>query len=91
MPHLYLNQRCNADLIEDLEGGNYSSLEDAFRDAIVSARQSMAESVRRGLLSDGWRFEIVDGCGVLLAVIPFDETLSPDGSVEGAKHRWYRN
>ena len=90
MPMLYLHQRNLTRSIEDLGGADFPDLEAAVDEAIISARDIMAARVSAGLKPDGWRFEITDARGMILAVIPFQDTLSADGSVDGRKHRWIR-
>lgn len=76
MPRYYLHIRDGARFIEDFEGQDYSSLDAARDDAVVSARQMMAEKVRHGEFIDGQVIEIWDESGTCMAEVVFAEQLA---------------
>ncbi len=74
MPHLYLNIRKLHELVEDVEGHDFSDLAAARSEAIVAAREIMSDGVRKGNRPDDWnRFEITDQAGTILLVMRFAE------------------
>ena len=75
MPRFYMNIRHLADLTEDLEGQHFPSLADAHDDAIVAAREIMADRVQRGMDPDHSQIEITDSAGRLVDTVRFKEAI----------------
>jgi hypothetical protein len=75
MARYYFNIRHSDGLIEDQEGQELRSLEEARAEAAASARELIAESVLRGQGLDHRTFEINDESGSTLAVVPFAEAI----------------
>ena len=73
VPRYYLNIRFLDDLVVDPEGAVYPNLAAARSEAIESARELMADRVRRGKRPDGDQFEIVDAAGMTVLTVPFQE------------------
>lgn len=75
MPKYYFHIRANGVLEEDLEGGEFPSLDEAYMEALESAREMIAEKVLSNEVIDGQIFEIVDEDGVLLRQVPFKSAI----------------
>jgi hypothetical protein len=75
MPRYFLNIRDGADVIEDLEGSILPDIEAACREAVVAARDILAEKLRAGEVMDGQVFEITDEAGIVRARLPLKEAL----------------
>lgn len=73
MPRYFLNLRHRGELVQDVEGADYTNLEAARTDAILSAREIMANRVMRGKRAEGGRFEIVDDKGEVVLAVPFED------------------
>ena len=86
MPTFYCHIRSEKVFIEDAEGAEYSSIEAAWRDAVVSAKHIIGEALRMG---GGLRcalqrtFEIMDENGQQVAVLPFAEAAEVELQTEG--------
>lgn len=76
MSRYFLHIRDGGRFLEDFEGEEYPSLEAARADAVVSARQMMAERVRQGEVIDGQIIEIWDEKGVCVAKVVFRDQLA---------------
>ena len=72
----FLHLRDGETLIEDFEGEQYVDLNAAQDDAIVAARQMMAEKIRHGEVIDGQVIEICDEDGALVATVRFSDQLA---------------
>jgi hypothetical protein len=83
MPHFYFHLRNGAQLEEDKEGHELESLFAARREAILGARDVMAERVRAGREPDGSQFEITDESGKIILIVPFEEAYSRDRPARG--------
>ena len=68
MSHLYFHIREGNELIEDLEGAEYTSLGQAHNVAVKSAREIMAARIIAGKSPDHCNFEIVDASGRVVLV-----------------------
>jgi hypothetical protein len=75
MVRYYFNIRYSDGLIEDQEGQELRSLEEARAEAVASARELIAEAVLLGAKIDHRAFEITDESGATLAVVPFSDAL----------------
>lgn len=60
----------------DPEGQDLDDLTAAYYEAIISAREILAELVRSGKIVDGQRYEIADAEGKVLLVVPFKSALA---------------
>ncbi|MGE3831231.1 MAG: hypothetical protein AB7F76_09595 [Parvibaculaceae bacterium] len=75
MARFYFNIRHSEGLIEDTEGQELRSLEEAHAEAVASARELIAEAVLLGEQIDHRAFEISDETGSTLDVVPFSEAM----------------
>ncbi|WP_409567443.1 DUF6894 family protein [Methylobacterium sp. J-092] len=75
MPRFYLHLRDGDDLVEDPDGSDLPSVEEAKEEAHASARYLLAERLREGKVIDGQRFEIVDEVGDLHAIVWLREVI----------------
>jgi hypothetical protein len=80
MTRYYFNIRLTEGYIEDTEGQELRSLEDARAEAIATARELMAESILLGQKIDHRAFEISDETGETLDVVPFSAAVDRSGS-----------
>lgn len=71
----YLHMRRGEELIEDPDGEEFADLGAAREAAIWSARELMADRLRRGRRMDGQTFEIHDETGSLVATVPFKDAI----------------
>lgn len=71
----YFHIRQGGELIEDQDGDDLVSLEEARSEALLSARHVMAERLRRGFPLGTDRFEIHDANGNLLSIVTFEEAI----------------
>jgi hypothetical protein len=75
MARYYFNIRHSDGVIEDQEGQELRSLEEARAEAVASARELVAESVLLGHSIDHRAFEISDETRSTIAVVPFAEAI----------------
>ena len=75
MPRFYMNIRHGDELLADDEGQEFSSLDEARAEAVMSARELMAEKVASGKKPANSRFEITDASGRLVLTMPFWEAI----------------
>ncbi len=75
MTRYYFNIRCKDGLIEDTEGQEVRSLEEARAEAVASARELLAEAVLLGQKFDHRAFEISDEAGATIEVVPFSDAV----------------
>jgi hypothetical protein len=75
MPVYFLHLRESGERIEDPQGTEFPSLMAARAEAIRSAREMMAESLRAGQPLDHQQIEICDASGELLEVVRFRDVL----------------
>ena len=78
MPRYFFHIVGDGGLVEDLEGVELSGEKEARDEAISAAREIIAESVRKGELIDGHRFEVFDENGTKLFSLPFRNVLRLD-------------
>lgn len=71
----YLHIRDGELLIEDPDGSEFDSLDEARREALASARDLLADRLRADKFLDGQKFEICNEAGELLDVVAFKEVL----------------
>jgi hypothetical protein len=69
-----LNVREGDELIYDPEGGDYLSI----AEAVLAAREMMANSIRAGRKPADSRFEIGDESGLIVLIMPFEEAIGSD-------------
>lgn len=75
MPRYYFNIRSHDSFEKDSEGAEFSSLDDAYDEAIQAAREILAEKVLAADVIDGQRFEITAEDGTVLRDVPFRSVL----------------
>ena len=75
MARFFLNVREGGELIYDTEGGEYPSVAEATAEAILSAREIMANNIRTGRKPSDSRFEIGNDLGQIVLVMPFEEAI----------------
>ena len=73
--HLYFHVRERGQLCEDEEGANFETLEDARQEAVLSAREMMAERIVAGRPINDMNFEITNQQNNVLLVLPWDDVL----------------
>jgi hypothetical protein len=73
----YFNLITPSGVVQDLEGSDLPSLDEARAEAIKDARLLMSEAVRQGRDISGRSVEICDGAGRVLMVLAFREAISP--------------
>ncbi len=76
---LHLNLYRGETLIPDLEGAEYANLEEAYAEAVTSAREIMANRLRHGKEPFRASFSIVDSDGITVAILPFQQAIPVDG------------
>lgn len=77
MQTFYFHVRDGDALIEDPDGSDLPDLEAARAEALLAAREAVAEALRAGRAVDGRRFEIADDAGRVLASVGFRDVLKP--------------
>jgi hypothetical protein len=75
MPRFFLNIREGDELIVDVEGADFLSIAEATAEAVLSARELMANSILAGRNPGGSRFEIRDESGLIVLIMPFEEAI----------------
>ena len=65
-------------MIADLEGADFLSIAEATAEAVLSARELMANSILAGRNPGGSRFEIGDDSGHIVLIMPFEEAIGSD-------------
>jgi hypothetical protein len=86
MPTFYFHIRSEEIFVEDTEGAEHPTLESARREAVVSAKHIIGEALRTGgslRCALRWAFEITDGDGRPVAILPFREAAEVDLQTEG--------
>ena len=76
MPHFYLHLRQGETLLKDPDGREFSSLDEARAEAVLSARELMSARVLAGKKANHSRFEIADAGGNVVLLVWFEETIS---------------
>jgi hypothetical protein len=75
MARYFFHIRDGDRFIKDFEGQEFLSLDAAREDAVVSARQMMAEKVRQGEVIDGQVIEIWSEAGDCVDTVVFQDQL----------------
>lgn len=75
MPRYYFHVRHDGGVEEDLEGAEFPTLEAAHVEAILAAREIIAEKVLAGDVIDGHKFEITTDNGDVVLEVPFKSVL----------------
>jgi hypothetical protein len=73
MPKFHLHIRENTRLIEDPEGAEFSSIEEAREVALKSAKEMWSDFLLDGRDPNTYVFEITDGAGQIVVTVPFAE------------------
>lgn len=71
MPRYYFHIREGGVLVEDQEGAEFPTLDEAYDEAIQAAREMIAEKVLADEVLDGDLFEITAEDGTVLRTVPF--------------------
>jgi hypothetical protein len=75
MPRYFFNLRKSDDRVDDRDGAEYADLEQARVDAILSAREIVAEWAWAGKPVDGSEFQITDETGRVVLTVPFQAVI----------------
>jgi len=75
MSRFYFHVRDGDEFIEDSEGIDLPSLEAAHGEAVLAAREMIAERVLQGDVIDGQVFEIADEKGFVLESFPLKSVI----------------
>lgn len=75
MPRFFFQSRFQDQTYLDPEGSDLPDLTAAMAEATRSAREMMADELRRGPLTPGCSFDIVGEDGVVLATVAFHDCL----------------
>lgn len=78
MQRYYFHIRQDGALTEDPDGSEFATLEEVRDYAVKSARELLANKVRRGTVIDGDRFEIARADGSIALTIPLKSVLNFD-------------
>ena len=78
MPRFFFNVREGDKLIDDVEGSVHFSIVEATAEAVLSARELMANSILAGRKPSNSRFEIGDESGQIVLIMPFAEAIGYD-------------
>ncbi|HEX2147827.1 MAG TPA: hypothetical protein VHG11_09280 [Pseudorhizobium sp.] len=71
----YFHIRRGDELRRDLEGTDLPSVEEAHEEAVVAAREMLAQRLLRGEPIDDDQFEITDEAGAVVDTLPFRSVL----------------
>jgi len=77
LSRFYLHQQTASGIIEDPDGTEVSDLAAARHEAILAARQLLANAILHGVAPLGAAFQISDEAGQVLLTVPFREALPP--------------
>ena len=77
MSRFYLHQQIANGLIEDPDGTEAVDLTAAKHEAILAARQLLANAILIGVAPLGTAFQITDEAGQMLLSVPFRDALPP--------------
>jgi hypothetical protein len=80
MSRFYLHQFHDGECIPDFEGEEFASIEAVRAEAVLAAREIMADRMIKGEEPDHSRFEVKDDEGRIVLVFPFLEALSNHGA-----------
>ena len=77
MSRFYLHQQIANGIIEDPDGTEAVDLTAAKHEAVLAARQLLANAILAGVSPLGTAFRITDGNGTLLLTVSFRDVLWP--------------
>lgn len=77
MSRFYLHQQIANGLIEDPDGTEAVDLTAAKQEAMLAARQLLANAILAGVAPLGTAFQIADETGQMLLKVPFHDALLP--------------
>ena len=77
MSRFYLHQQIANGIIEDPDGTEAVDLTAAKHEAILAARQLLANAILNGVAPLGIAFQITDETGQVLLEVPFRDALPP--------------
>ena len=77
MSRFYLHQQIANGVIEDPDGTEAVDLAAAKHEAILAARQLLANAILTGVAPLGIAFQITDEAGQMLLKVPFRDALPP--------------
>jgi len=77
LSRFYLHQQIANGLIEDPDGTEAVDLTAAKHEAILAARQLLANAILTGVPPLGTAFQITDEAGQMLLTVPFSDALPP--------------
>jgi hypothetical protein len=72
MPHYFLDFRIAGDFLKDQTGAEFPDIAHARREAILAARELVAERVLTGVLPLDVLFEVKDQWGMVLDMVPLE-------------------
>jgi predicted regulator of Ras-like GTPase activity (Roadblock/LC7/MglB family) len=75
MPRFFLHNRSQDQTYLDPDGTNLPDLAAALAEAVLSAREMMADELRHGSLTPGRSFDIAGEDGHVLATVAFHDCL----------------
>ena len=75
MTKYFFHKRDGSELVEDEEGTDLPDLEAARNEAILAAREMMAEMVLEGKVVDGQQFEITSEDGSTVDIVTFKSAI----------------
>lgn len=75
MTRYYFHTRDGVDYTEDQEGTELPDLDSARHEAVLAAREMLAEMLLAGKVVNGKVFEIADEAGTVVAVVPFKSAM----------------
>lgn len=78
MPRFYFHVRKGSDFEEDSDGAELPSAEAARGEALLAAREILAERLLRGEVIDGDVFEITTEDGDVVGTVPFKSVIKLD-------------
>ncbi|MGE7368354.1 DUF6894 family protein [Neorhizobium sp. NPDC001467] len=78
MPRYFFHNRKPNSLEEDPEGVELPSNTAALEEAVLAAREVLADGVSKGQIVDGDQFEIRNEAGDVIHVLPFRSVLTLD-------------
>jgi len=77
LSRFFLHQQTGNGIIEDPDGSEAVDLSAAEREAILAARQLLANAILTGVAPLGTAFRITDETGQVLLTVPFRAALPP--------------
>jgi hypothetical protein len=80
LPRFYLHQVHNGECIPEIEGEDFANIEAVRAEAILAAREIMADRMMKGDEPDHSRFEVKDEDGRIVLVFPFAEAIPSNGA-----------